>query len=71
MALVSFSRIKEMLNQCAPGHQMELKTHNWFVYYNNATFPSLPKYPEIEEFIVRKMGRSLGITACLKKFFGW
>ncbi len=71
MALVSAKRIREMLEACAPGYRMELKTHNWFVYYNGLTYPSLPKYEEIEEFHIRKLGRSLGIMACAKKFFGF
>lgn len=63
--------IREMLRECAPGHSMELKTHNWFVYFNGATYPALPKYEEIEAFHVRKLARSLGITACAKRFFNF
>lgn len=71
MALISLKSIREMLDECAPGYRMELKTHNWFVYFSGRTYPSLPKYDEIEEFHVRKLGRTLQITECLKKFFGW
>jgi len=67
MALISFERIREILKECAPTHTMELKTHNWFVYYNGLTYPSLPKYDEIEEFHLRKLGRTLGISECIKK----
>lgn len=70
MALVDFGSIRAMLNKCAPGHTMELKTHAWHVYYNGRTFPSLPKYDEIEDFIVRKLARTLQIAACAKKYFG-
>ncbi len=69
MALVSMTAIRAMLEECAPGYSMELKTHNWFVYFNGLTYPSLPKYDEIEEFHVRKMARILQIVACAKKFF--
>jgi hypothetical protein len=71
MALVAFKTICDMLKECAPGHRMELKTHAWHVYYNGLTYPSLPKYDEIEEFLVRKLGRTLQITACVNKFFNW
>lgn len=71
MAQVSFKAICEMLKECAPGHRMELKTHNWFVYFNGPTYPSLPKYDEIEEFHVRKLARTLSIVECAKKFFGF
>lgn len=68
MALVSMKAIQAMLEECAPGHSMELKTHNWIVRFNKLTYPSLPKYEEIEEFIVRKMARTLQIVDCAKKF---
>ncbi|HVB87402.1 MAG TPA: hypothetical protein VNK23_12145 [Candidatus Dormibacteraeota bacterium] len=71
MALVSLSKIREMLDKCASGHNMELKTHAWHIYYNGLTYPALPKYDEIEEFHVRKLARTLQITPCAKKFFGY
>jgi hypothetical protein len=67
--LISVRAVREMLAQCAPGYKMELKTHNWFVYYKGLTYHALPKYDEIEEFHIRKLGRSLGILECAKKFF--
>ena len=67
--LVSIRAIRDMLQECAPGYRMELKTHNWFVHFNGLTYPSLPKYDEIEEFHVRKMARTLGILDCARKFF--
>jgi hypothetical protein len=70
MALVAFTSIRAMLYECAPGHTMELKTHAWHVYYNGLTFPSHPKYDENEDFIVRKLARTLGIADCSKKYFG-
>lgn len=71
MALISFDAIKKMLSECAPGHRMELKTHAWHVFYGGLSYRALPKYPEIEEFHVRKLGRTLKISECVKKFFGW
>jgi len=69
MALVSMKAIREMLQKCAPTYSMELKTHNWFVYFNGLKYPSLPKYDEIEAFHVRKMARVFGIAGCAKEFF--
>jgi len=60
-----------MLANCAPGHKVELKTHNYFVYYNKLTYPALPKYTEVEAGHVKKMARTLGIYECAKKFLGW
>jgi len=60
-----------MLDECAAGYKIELKTHNYFVYYNGLTYPTLPKYSEVEAGHVKKMARSLGIYDCAKKFFNW
>jgi hypothetical protein len=57
-----------MLDKCAPKHRIELKTHNFFVYYDNLTYPSLPKYDEVEAGHVKKLCRALGIYECAKKF---
>ena len=66
--MISFETVQKMLAECAPGHRIELKTHNYFVYYNHLTYPSLPKYSEIEAGHIRKMSRALGIYDCAKKF---
>lgn len=71
MALVSFASIKEMLSKCASGYRMELKTHNWHIFYNGLFYPSLPKYDEIEEFHERKIGRTFKIEDCVKKFYNF
>ncbi len=60
-----------MLSKCAEGYKIELKTHNYFVYYNNRTFPSLPKYTEVEPGHVKKLARTLEIYECAKKYFRW
>ena len=62
--------IRDMLEKCAPGYTIELKTHNWFVHFNKLTFPSLPKYDAIEAGHVRKLARTLGILACAKELLG-
>lgn len=69
--MISQRDVRAMLEACAPGHRIELKTHNFFVYHNNLTYPSLPKYQEVESGHVKKMARALGIFACAKKFFNW
>lgn len=71
MALVSLSSIKEMLAKCAPGHKVVLKTHNWHIFFNGLSYRALPKYEDIEEFHVRKIGRSLKIEDCVKRFYGF
>jgi hypothetical protein len=71
MALVSRASIEEMLKKCAPGYKMALKTHNWHIYYTGLTYPALPKYDEVEEFHVRKIGRTLKIVDCVKNFYGF
>jgi hypothetical protein len=53
--MISHKEIVAMLKKCAPGYGIELKTHNYFVYYNRRTYPSLPKYDEVEAGHVTKM----------------
>jgi hypothetical protein len=69
--MISHKDVLAMLAECAPGCRVELKTHNYFVYYIGLTYPSLPKYDQIEAGHVKKMARALGIYECAKKFFGW
>ena len=69
--MISHKEVLAMLAECAPDHRVELKTHNYFVYFNNLTYPSLPKYDEVEAGHVKKMARTLGIYECAKKFFRW
>jgi len=69
--MISHKDVLAVLAECAPGYKIELKTHNYFVYYNKRTYPSLPKYDEVEAGHVKKMARSLGIYDCAKGFFKW
>jgi len=67
-----------MLDECAKGDEKagikryvwtEL-THNYRVYYNGRTFPSLPKYQNIEVGQVKKMAHILGIAECAGRALG-
>jgi hypothetical protein len=69
--MISHKEVRAMLDECAEGYGIELKTHNYFVYYNKKTYPSLPKYDELEAGHIKKMSRTLEIYDCAKKFFGW
>jgi len=66
--MISHKDVLAMLDRCAPGYRIELKTHNYFVYYNNLTYPSLPKYTEVDAGHVKKMSRFFRIYECAKKF---
>jgi hypothetical protein len=66
--MISHKAVRAMLDECAPGYRIELKTHNFFVYFNNLTYPSLPKYDEVEAGHVKKLARTLGIYDCAKRF---
>jgi hypothetical protein len=68
--MISHKQVRAMLDECAPGYRIELKTHNYFVFYNKRTYPSLPKYTEVDAGHVKKMTRFLGIYDCAKKFLG-
>jgi len=59
-----------MLEKCAPGYRIELKTHFRFVYLNAIVFPTLPKHDNIEVGHIKKMARTLGILDCAKGFLG-
>lgn len=69
--MISHKEILKMLEACATGFKIELKTHNFFVYFGGLTYPSLPKYDEVEAGHVKKMSRALGIYPCAKAFFRW
>ena len=51
----------KMLENCAKGYSIALKTHFRIVRYNSKTFPSLPKAKDIEIGHVRQMVRHLEI----------
>lgn len=71
MALVSLEDVWAMLDQCAPGHTREEKTHNWCVRYRHREYPSLPrKYASVKAGHVRQLARALDIVDCAKRFLG-
>lgn len=67
-ALVTFSEVEQMLNECAPGHKIALKTHFRFVYWKGKTYFTLPKNKEIEVGHIRRMARFFNIMDCCKKY---
>lgn len=69
-ASVSFVDVKRMLAQCAPGYEIEIKTHFRSIRWNQLTFPTLPKHDNIEIGHVKKMARALGILQCALDFLG-
>jgi hypothetical protein len=67
--------IRKMLDNCAPGHKFEPKTHNIWVMWNGKKFASLPKgghgedNPEIQLGKVKQMINQLNISlACAKQY---
>jgi hypothetical protein len=56
-----------MLDECAKGWTWNLAPHFRRIMANGRTYPSLPKYDEIEVGHVRKMARHLGIENCAKQ----
>jgi hypothetical protein len=69
-AAISFADVKKMLEECAPGHSITLRTHFRFVRWNGIVFPTLPKHDDIYLGHIRKMARTLGILDCAKKILG-
>ena len=57
-----------MLKQCAPGHEIQLKTHFRIIRYNGLTYPTFPKHDQVEEGHVRKMARTFYILDCARRF---
>lgn len=61
-----------MLDACAPGHTRTETNHHWCVRYSGKTFPALPKgahgktNPPIQNGVIKKMSRHLGILDCAK-----
>lgn len=52
-----------MLENCAQGYEMKDHPHNRAILYNGRTFPSLPKYREIEIGHVKKLVQVLRLDA--------
>lgn len=66
----------DMLNECAPGHQITQTDHYIRVRWSGKVYPSLPRgehgkreaRAEIQIPHVRKMVRILGIQDCAHRF---
>ncbi len=77
--LVLFKKIKEMLSECAPSHEVVEKTHFYWVTWKDRIYRTLPKgshkdrgkrsgQAEIEIGHVKKMIRHLQIDfECARK----
>lgn len=57
-----------MLDRCAPGYTRKLREHNYVVYFQNRSFPSLPlgphgkrENPAIQIGKIKQMVRQLGL----------
>lgn len=61
-ASADFSQIEKMLMDCAPGSSVRLATHSRVISYGALTYPSLPKFDNIEYGHIRKMVRFLAIS---------
>lgn len=66
-AQVRWRDVEKMLEACAPGWKMEMKTHSRVVYANGNVYPTLTKRDPIEAGYLKKMCRVLGILDCAKK----
>ncbi len=66
--MISFSDVEHMLDHCAPGNEIQLKTHFRVIRFNQITYPTFPKHSEVEEGHVRKMARVLRILPCAREF---
>ncbi len=66
--MVSLDDVKRMLDHCAPGYAIDLKTHFRVIRFGQLTYPTFPKHKEIEAGHVKKMARALGIFACATAF---
>jgi len=67
-ASVAFKDIVKMLEKCAPGHTIRLANHSRVIKYNNTSYPSFPKFDNIELGHIRKMARHIGILNCAHAF---
>jgi len=61
-----------MLEQCAPDHSIQERTHHYCISYGEKSYPAFPKgehekqNPPIQKGHVRKMARFFGILECAK-----
>lgn len=70
---IALQAIWTMLENCAPGHAREPKTHYWVIRFGDKTYPTFPlgphgkrNNPEIQVGHVRRMARFFGILECAK-----
>lgn len=64
-----------MLDHCAPGHTRKAREHNYAIYYQRRSYPTLPlgkhgkrENPAIEVGHIRQMVRQLELDIdCVKK----
>jgi len=66
--MIPFAAVERMLDHCAPGHDIQLKTHFRTIRWNKLTYPTFPKHAEIEPGHVKKMARVLGILSCARQY---
>lgn len=63
--LVPFRRVRDLLDECAPGHELVLKKHRYWVRFGGRTYRGLPKgghgKHEIKLGTVKQLVRHLGI----------
>jgi hypothetical protein len=71
---VPLKNIWSMLDECAPGWKKKEREHNWAVFFQKKTFPSLPKgehgprnNPDIQVGKIRQMVRLFGIIPCAQE----
>jgi hypothetical protein len=61
-ATASRADVERMLKRCAAGYTMRRTTHGYSIKFNGRTYPSMPKFDNIELGHIRKMVRHLQIN---------
>lgn len=70
---VRLSKIKKMLQQCAPGHRMIEQPHSYRIEYGDRVYPALQlgrrnvADPEIQRGHIKKLVRALALDVCCVK----
>ena len=72
--LVPFERVRDMLESCAPSHELILKKHRYWVRFGDRIYRGLPKgghgKNEVKIGTVRQMVRYLGVDVeCARRYF--
>jgi hypothetical protein len=73
--LVKLKEIWAFLDNCAPGYSVKTREHNFVIYYQDRSFPSLPRGPHgkrdnpgIQLGIIKQMVKQLRISPdCVKR----